>query len=176
MSDLYSILIINRNGGLIYSKLLVQHNNINTNDLLRIASTLHGINAIAQYSIKINTSSNDNINTGNQQVLTSSTDNIHNNNTTTVINSKYRITPIYSNGSIHTIEYDNIRIQCYESVTGIKFILCCNSSISITICDKYLHSLYVLYCDYVLKNPFYDIDNPIRVNKFDVVVQQLVQT
>ena len=167
-SQLYSILIINRSGGLIYSKLIVQHN-VTTNDLLRIASTFHGINAISQYTIKINNVNNNNTHNNNNNTDTTTSTNNNNNKPYT------RITPD-NNGCIHIIEYDSIRIQCYESITGIKFLLCGNISLSHTVCDKYLYSLYVLYCDYVLKNPFYDLENPIRVEKFDILVKQLIQT
>ena len=148
--QLYSLMIVNRAGGLIYSKLCVAHT-LNTNDLLRIASTFHGINAIAKYSITT-TNKPSGCTIGLQQL------------------------PIVTHG-IHTIEYNSkYRIQSMETLTGMKFICTSNISMPIATCERYLHSLYELYSDYVLKNCFYDIDNPIRVDKFDSCVQQLCMT
>ena len=39
--------------------------------------------------------------------------------------------------------------------------------------DAVLREVYVLYSDYVLKNPFYEIDMPIQCEKFDEKVQKL---
>ena len=39
--------------------------------------------------------------------------------------------------------------------------------------DALLREVYVLYADYVLKNPFYEDDMPIQVEKFDERVQKL---
>ena len=39
--------------------------------------------------------------------------------------------------------------------------------------DAVLREVYVLYADYVLKNPFYESDMPIQCEKFDDKVQKL---
>lgn len=58
--------------------------------------------------------------------------------------------------------------------TGLKLVCTASISMSAQTCERYLQSLYTLYSDYVLKNCFYDLENPIRVEKFDYYVQQLV--
>ncbi len=40
---------------------------------------------------------------------------------------------------------------------------------------RVLQDIYVLYCDYVLKNPFYVIEMPIHCERFDVGLAQLVE-
>ena len=39
--------------------------------------------------------------------------------------------------------------------------------------DAVLREVYVLYSDYVLKNPFYESDMPIQCERFDERVQRL---
>lgn len=38
-----------------------------------------------------------------------------------------------------------------------------------------LRKIYELYADYVLKNPFYTPDMPIRCDRFDTALQKLVR-
>ena len=42
--------------------------------------------------------------------------------------------------------------------------------------DQMLRKLYGLYADYVLKNPFYSLDMPIRCALFDQKLAELVRT
>ncbi len=41
--------------------------------------------------------------------------------------------------------------------------------------DALLARIYELYADYVLKNPFYALDMPIRCDLFETQLVQLVQ-
>lgn len=41
--------------------------------------------------------------------------------------------------------------------------------------DALLRRIYELYSDYVLKNPFYSLDMPIRCSLFDTNLQALVE-
>ena len=45
-------------------------------------------------------------------------------------------------------------------VTGVKFIVVADSKQHKV--DELLRNIYELYADYVLKNPFYSLDMPIR--------------
>jgi Sybindin-like family len=51
-------------------------------------------------------------------------------------------------------------VQCFQTLTGSKFIV--TATPGTTDLDKLLHEIYELYSDYVLKNPFYELDMPIR--------------
>jgi hypothetical protein len=37
-----------------------------------------------------------------------------------------------------------------------------------------LRAIYALYADYVLKNPFYELDMPIKCDKFDERLDRLL--
>ena len=54
---------------------------------------------------------------------------------------------------IESLRTDTFQLQCFQSITGIKFILFAEPGTPDV--DLILHSMYDLYCDYVLKNPFY---------------------
>ena len=41
--------------------------------------------------------------------------------------------------------------------------------------ESILRKIYELYADFVLKNPFYTPDMPIRCERFDTALQKLVR-
>ena len=53
---------------------------------------------------------------------------------------------------------------------GIKFFVTADSKAPQV--DKFLQRVYELYSDYVLKNPFYEVDMPIRCELFDLHLQE----
>ncbi|KAI7820108.1 Sybindin-like protein [Kickxella alabastrina] len=73
---------------------------------------------------------------------------------------------------IETIDTRNFRIHCFQTPTGIKFIAV--SDVLETRLSDVLSKVYVLYSDYALKNPFYNLEMPIRSEMFDVRLLQLV--
>ena len=42
--------------------------------------------------------------------------------------------------------------------------------------DHLLHTVYDLYSDYVMKNPFYEMEMPIRCELFEVNLQSTIRT
>ncbi|KAJ2491434.1 hypothetical protein IWW37_002318 [Coemansia sp. RSA 2050] len=74
---------------------------------------------------------------------------------------------------IQSIDTKNFRIHCYQTPTGIKFIAV--TDLLQTKLSSALNKAYILYCDYALKNPFYNLEMPIRSEMFDSKLQQLVQ-
>lgn len=70
-----------------------------------------------------------------------------------------------SNG-IKTLEADKFRLDCFETLTKIKFVVISDLSIraSTTNTNKQelLRKVYELYADYVMKNPFYTLNMPIN--------------
>lgn len=41
--------------------------------------------------------------------------------------------------------------------------------------EQLLRKIYELYADYVLKNPFYSLEMPIRCELFDINLQSLLE-
>ena len=76
---------------------------------------------------------------------------------------------------IDFMETNNFRLNCFHTSTGTKFILigdCRDKSNK----DSLLRKIYELYSDYVLKNPFYQMDMPIRCELFDANITQFLDS
>lgn len=67
---------------------------------------------------------------------------------------------------IKTLEAENFRLDCYETLTKVKFVVISDLSLGSpsTIANKqdFLRKIYELYADYVMKNPFYTLNMPIN--------------
>lgn len=62
---------------------------------------------------------------------------------------------------IEAMETNNFRLNCYQTLTGVKFLVISDLNDS-TNKDLLLRKIYELYVDYALKNPFYKLEMPIR--------------
>lgn len=71
----------------------------------------------------------------------------------------------YSNG-IKTLEADNFRLDCFETLTKVKFVVISDLSLGFSTPTSnkqdLLKKIYELYADYVMKNPFYTLNMPIN--------------
>lgn len=56
-------------------------------------------------------------------------------------------------------------MQCFTTMTGIKFLLF--SDTTQTNVDIIMRRVYEMYTDYVMKNPFYQLEMPVRCDLFD---------
>lgn len=72
--------------------------------------------------------------------------------------------PVRATG-IEVLESSHFRIQCFQTQTGIKFLLFTEPQQPNV--DTMMKKIYELYADYVMKNPFYTVEMPIRCEKFD---------
>jgi trafficking protein particle complex subunit 4 len=66
---------------------------------------------------------------------------------------------------IEVLETENFRMQCFNTLTGTKFLLFTDTTQ--TNVDVTLRKIYDLYADYVMKNPFYSLEMPVRCEIFD---------
>ena len=72
--------------------------------------------------------------------------------------------PVRATG-IEVLESSHFRIQCFQTQTGVKFLLFTDTTQ--TNVDVTMRKVYDLYSDYVMKNPFYQLEMPIRCDAFD---------
>eukprot|EP00455_Lapot_gusevi_P046902 TRINITY_DN6259_c0_g2_i1.p1 TRINITY_DN6259_c0_g2~~TRINITY_DN6259_c0_g2_i1.p1 ORF type:complete len:140 (+),score=38.11 TRINITY_DN6259_c0_g2_i1:62-481(+) len=121
---IFSLYIINKAGGQIYQQDFASIPKLSLNDYLRVASTFHGLHAIA----------------GN-------------------------LSPVPIISGIESIETEHFKLQCFMTLTGVKFFL--TASPESDDLDRTLHAIYEIYTDFVLKNPFYVLDMPIKCDLFD---------
>ncbi|XP_076763251.1 trafficking protein particle complex subunit 4-like protein Trs23 [Xylocopa sonorina] len=75
---------------------------------------------------------------------------------------------------IEILEADTFRLHCYQTLTGIKFIVVAEPAQSGI--EILLKRVYELYADYALKNPFYSLEMPIRCELFETNLQNLLET
>ncbi|KAI1423067.1 Sybindin-like protein [Xylaria sp. FL1777] len=66
---------------------------------------------------------------------------------------------------LEVLESENFRLQCFNTLTGTKFLLFTDTLQ--TNVDIAMRKVYDLYADYVTKNPFYQLEMPIRCDTFD---------
>ena len=93
-----------------------------------------------------------------------------------------QISPIPGSSGIQVLETDAFRLQCFQTLTGkfssfsiekwlieiyvgTKFLLITEPRQSNV--DIVIKRIYELYSDYVMKNPFYQWEMPIRCEEFD---------
>ncbi|KAI0966942.1 Sybindin-like protein [Xylaria arbuscula] len=135
-----ALIVINKAGGLIYNRNFGDTlNQLNTNDYLVLAGTFHGVHAITTRLSPL------------KQAASATTDSIPNR-------------PDPPSG-LEVMESENFRLQCFNTLTGTKFLLF-TDTLQANV-DVAMRKVYDLYADYVTKNPFYQLDMPIRCDTFD---------
>ncbi|KND03673.1 TRAPP subunit TRS23 [Spizellomyces punctatus DAOM BR117] len=84
-----------------------------------------------------------------------------------------RISPVSPSSGMEVLETDTFKIFCFQTLTGVKFLLITDPSQANV--DVPSRRVYELYADFVMKNPFYNPEMPIRIDLFDANVQKLVR-
>ena len=134
---------MNNSGGLVYYRPLspiAPH--IDTNESLRIASTLHSLHAIAAEAAPVRLPKNKNLRTG-------------------------------ADDGIEVIDAGGMVLQLMQTRTGMKFMI--TSTKTMHDLSEILREIYLLYVDCALKNPFYELDMPIKVDLFNRGVDLLIE-
>lgn len=72
------------------------------------------------------------------------------------------------------MESDLMKIVCFQTLTKLKFIFVVDQITSITECETMFKKIYDIYSDYISKNPFYELDMPIRVETFENELIKLI--
>lgn len=83
-----------------------------------------------------------------------------------------QISPVIGSSGIRTIETPSFCMYIFQSMTGVKLLLVTDRTRYGI--DAALSKIHVLYSDYVVKNPFYSLEMPIRCEKFDRKLQEYV--
>ncbi|KAK3418147.1 hypothetical protein EUGRSUZ_H04106 [Eucalyptus grandis] len=84
-----------------------------------------------------------------------------------------QLSPTVGCSGIELLEADTFDLHCFQSLTGTKFFVVCEPGTQHM--EALLKVIYELYTDYVLKNPFYEMEMPIRCELFDLNLSQAVQ-
>jgi hypothetical protein len=161
------LIIINKAGGLIYQRDFAEGlNKLSVNDYLVLAGTFHGFvfNHIYLYFPFLTQTT---LLTG---FLADHLSRVH--AITTRLHPLSHRTPSISStdrpdppSGIEVLETENFRLQCFQTLTGTKFLLFTEPQQPNV--ETILRKVYELYSDYVMKNPFYQTEMPIRCEAFD---------
>lgn len=76
--------------------------------------------------------------------------------------------PPPSRTGIEVLETSFFRLTCFQTYTGTKFLLFTEPhqpNVDVT-----MRRVYELYADYVMKNPFYQLEMPVRCEAFERVL------
>ncbi|GAB5369671.1 hypothetical protein AAMO2058_001425300 [Amorphochlora amoebiformis] len=73
---------------------------------------------------------------------------------------------------IEKIMTESFRLECLRTLTGIKFFLTADPDADYL--KALLNDIYIIYTDYVLKDPFYVVEMPIRLSSFENKVMSYV--
>lgn len=73
--------------------------------------------------------------------------------------------PQFPATGIEVLETTLFRLTCFQTVTGTKFLLFTDPLMPNV--DVVLRGVYERYADYVMKNPFYSLEMPVRCEAFD---------
>jgi hypothetical protein len=76
-----------------------------------------------------------------------------------------QVAPVPSSG-IQGIQTDLMHLECLQTLTGVKFVVTARPQGCPNL-PALLKVVYSVYSDYVLKNPFYEMDMPIRCDLFN---------
>lgn len=151
--SLYGVYIISKSGSLLYQYKSNNENNPlrsqGENDHLVIASNIHGLHAIAA------------------QLTPPTVTTMKSSNKTEAFKRPA------NNSGLRFVRTDFFSIYIDQTVTGLKFILFTSNEIAQQQVYFTTTKIYNLYCDYVMKNPWYKTGMPIRIKSFDEKVQQL---
>mmetsp|Transcript_6775 Transcript_6775/g.21868 ORF Transcript_6775/g.21868 Transcript_6775/m.21868 type:complete len:132 (-) Transcript_6775:27-422(-) len=125
---IYSLNVINRDGGLVYHRSFVETQPVD----LRLASSFHVMHAMAA-----------------------------------------SIAPVPNSTGIAELLCTSFKLVCFETRTGIKFYVIASPSHTASNIQAAFAQVYEAYADFVLKNPFYALEQPIRCHKFDIAVKRI---
>uniref|UniRef100_A0A7S2RJT7 Trafficking protein particle complex subunit n=1 Tax=Rhizochromulina marina TaxID=1034831 RepID=A0A7S2RJT7_9STRA len=84
-----------------------------------------------------------------------------------------QIAPVVSSG-IEKLETDSFVLRCFQPPTGIKFVITAEAGTQDL--EVVLQRVYQAYTDYVLKNPFYELEMPIRCELFTEAIARVIQS
>ncbi|OJJ68985.1 hypothetical protein ASPBRDRAFT_290647 [Aspergillus brasiliensis CBS 101740] len=170
----FSLIIINKAGGLVYQREFQPGlRKLSTNDYLVLAGTFHGVHAITRsITPKLPLAA---ASTSATATATTPTTPSPNN---VVSPSATSSTPITSSTAsysypnpgvpatgLESLETDKFRLTCFQTLTGTKFLLFTDPLMANI--EVVMKKIYELYADFVMKNPFYQLEMPVRCEAFD---------
>ena len=176
----FALLIISKAGSLIYHRTfpassgtsqpttgtlgLPGTTTLTTNDYLVLAGTFHGVHAITK-TVTPKFAASSASSADDPPTVTT--------NGLTPKASRFRYpVPDGPITGIESLESSFFKLTVFQSLTGTKFLLFTDPSMPNT--DVLIRGIYERFADHVCKNPFWHIDNPVRLEGWDRVLSQFL--
>lgn len=173
---LFTLLIISKSGGLLYNRTLAPGlTTLSTNDYLVLAGTFHGVHAITRsltpssiarrpphYLPPSSASDRPLSASSTGSTLATSFSAAGSSPLPSGAVATQRAIPVTG---LEVLETAHFRLTCFETVSGTKFLLF--SEPTQPNLEAVMRRIYELYADFVLKNPFYQLEMPVRCEAFD---------
>ena len=84
--------------------------------------------------------------------------------------------PLAKDSGIREIRAGGLVLECLQTVTGIKFVITAEpTTAEQSDLAQVLRDVYILYTECVLKDPFYELEMPIRSDLFVHAVDALIE-
>ncbi|KAL3254905.1 hypothetical protein ABHI18_008638 [Aspergillus niger] len=168
----FSLIIINKAGGLVYQREFQPGlRKLSTNDYLVLAGTFHGVHAITRsITPKLPLAPAAALATTPTTATTPSPSNVVSPSATSSTPTSSTASYSYPNPGVpatglECLETDKFRLTCFQTLTGTKFLLFTDPLMANI--DVVMKKIYELYADFVMKNPFYQLEMPVRCEAFD---------
>jgi len=68
-------------------------------------------------------------------------------------------------GGMEKIETSTFKLQCFQTLTGVKFVV--TATLDSPDLEPWCQKVYEIYSNYALKNPFYEMEQPINCDLFN---------
>lgn len=82
---------------------------------------------------------------------------------------------IHSNKTgLRCVKTEKFNMFVHQTVTGVKIIILTSTDVNEYQIANFQITIHKLYSDYVMKNPFYSLDMPIRIKLFDDKISSAV--
>ena len=75
------------------------------------------------------------------------------------------VSPVMQSTGIEQLECDTLDLHCFETATGTKFMV--SSMKGCVGVERLMRRAYDVYADFAMKNPFYEIEQPIQAELFE---------
>ena len=84
------------------------------------------------------------------------------------------VSSVKKSSGIELLETSTFDLHCFETKTGIKFMVCSmKKAIGV---ERLLRRVYDVYADFAMKNPFYELEQPIQAELFEERVMIAVKS
>ena len=84
------------------------------------------------------------------------------------------VAPVRKSSGIELLETSTFNLHCFETKTGIKFMVVGGKN-AIGV-ERLLRRVYDVYADFAMKNPFYELEQPIQAELFEERVMIAVKS